>query len=312
MEVIDLPLGYKKGFSTPQVLAFGVELYDAGILTDQDMPGFPKDTAERFFYLVEKIVRREGIGDVLADGVYHAARRISRGAEKFDHNTTKKFEQVPLKLGMVNYPYFLMYATGEKMNITQIEGSYPQTAIPDKEERKKFVENWDAAPDRFKQWYLEWEPREHPSIEASVNICDWNEVMHYIDDGIGTCAWLSSFRGQFGGRPPYHIFNLPKFIYLAAGIEMDSDTLWKIASRNRNLIRAINIRRGLRRADEKPPADHWKKREPEMEEKMLDAYYAFKGWNEDGIPTKQKLNELDLGFVTEDFLRRGIFSKTEN
>ena len=299
------------GFSTPQVLAFGIELYEAGILTDKDLPDFPKDNADRFFYLVEKIVLREGIGDVLADGVYHAARRVGCGAEKYDHNTTKKFEQVPLKLGMVNYPYFLMYATGEKMNITQIAGSYPQTAISDKEKRKKFVESWDAAPERFKQWYLEWEPREHPSIEASVNICDWNEVMHYIDDGIGTCAWLSSFRGQFGGRPPYHIFNLPGFISLATGVEMDSDELWKIASRNRNLIRAINIRRGLRRADEKPPENHWKKRDPEMEEKMLDAYYAFKGWNKDGIPTKQKLDELGLGFVAQDFLKRGILSKSE-
>ena len=52
------------GYSTPQVLAFAVELYEAGILTDKDLPGFPSDSGERFFYLVEKIVRREGIGDV--------------------------------------------------------------------------------------------------------------------------------------------------------------------------------------------------------------------------------------------------------
>ena len=300
------------GFSTPQVLAFAVELYDDGILTDEDLPDFPQSSGERFFYLVEKIVHREGIGDVLADGVYHAARKIGKGAEAYDHNSIKKFEQVPLKLGMVNFPYFLMYATGEKMNITQIEGSYPQDAIPDKKARKEFVDNWDAAPDRFKKWYLEWEPRTHPSIEACVNICDWNEVMHYIDDAIGTCAWLSSFRGQFGGRPPYHIFNLPEFIHLATGMTIDSDELWKKAARNRNLIRALNVRRGLRRTDEKPPADHWKKRDPEMEEKMLDAYYEFKGWNNDGIPTRKKLDELGLEYVSNDFLKRGIISENGN
>jgi len=300
------------GFSTPQVLAFAIELYEAGILTDEDLPDFPEKGGERFFYLVEKIVRREGVGDILANGVYHAARQIGKGAEEYDHNTTKKFEQVPIKLGMVNYPYFLMYATGEKMNITQIEGSYPQMAIPDKKERKKFVDKWDAAPERFKKWFMEWEPRTHPSIEACINICDWNEIMHYIDDSIGTCAWLSSFRGQFGGRPPYHIFNLPKFISLATGVELDSDELWKKAARNRNLIRALNIRRGLRRADEKPPEDHWKKRDPEMEQKMLDAYYEFKEWNNDGIPTKKKLDELGLGFVSEDFLKRGILTEDED
>jgi aldehyde:ferredoxin oxidoreductase len=294
------------GFSTPQLLAFAVELYDAGILTDKDVPDFPADGAGRFFYLVEKIVRREGVGDALANGVYHAARQIGRGAEQFDHNTMKKFEQVPLKLSMINYPYFLMYATGEKMNITQIEGSYPQNAIGDLEERRKFVERWEAAPDRFKKWFLEWEPRTHPSIEASVNICDWNETMHYIDDAIGTCAFLSSFTGQWAGQPAYHIYNLPDFINHSTGMDLDSDSLWEVARRNRNLIRALNIRRGLRRADEKPPEDHWKKRDPEAEQKLLDAYYEFKGWTNDGIPTKETLDALDLHYVSEDFIERGI------
>ena len=300
------------GFSTPQLLSFAIELYEAGILTDREMPGFPSDTAERFFWLVEKIVRREGVGDVLANGVYWAARQIGNGAEAFDHNTMKKFEQVPLKLGMINYPYFLMYATGEKMNITQIEGSYPQIPIADKKERAEFIKNWDSAPERFKRWFSEWEPRQHPSVEASVNIADWNETMHYIDDAIGTCAFLSSFRGQFGGRPPYHIYNLPNFISHATGMDIDSDGLWEIARRNRNLIRAINVRRGLKRSDEKPPADHWKKRDPEMESKLLDAYYEFKGWNNEGVPTHETLDELKLGYVSEDFLQRGILTDSEN
>jgi aldehyde:ferredoxin oxidoreductase len=299
------------GFSTPQVLAFAVELYEAGILTDSDLPDFPSDGAGRFFYLVEKIVRREGIGDALANGVFHAARQIGNGAEEYDHNTMKKFEQVPLKLGMINYPYFLMYATGEKMNITQIEGSYPQVPIADRKKREEFVKGWDAAPERFKRWFMEWEPRTHPTVEAAVNICDWNEAMHYIDDAIGTCAFLSSFRGQFGGRTPYHIYNLPVFISHATGIDLDTDGLWEIARRNRNLIRALNIRRGLRRKDERPPEDHWQKRDPEMETKLLDAYYEFKGWNSDGIPTQETLAALCLDFVSEDFAERGILTDSE-
>lgn len=296
------------GYSTPQVIAFAIELFEAGILSEKDLPEFPATGAERFFYLVEKIVRREGIGDVLANGVYWAARKIGNGAEAFDHNTIKKFEQVPIKLGVINYPYFLMYATGEKMNITQIEGSYPQQPIADVEERRRFVAQWDAAPERFKKWFLEWEPRQHPPPEASVHICDWNETMHYVDDSVGTCAFLSSFRGQFGGRPPYHIYNFPTFISLATGIDLDSDGLWKIAARNRTLVRAINVRRGLRRSDEAPPADHWKVRDPEAETRLLDAYYAFKGWNSDGIPTAETLDRLDLGYVREDFEARAILA----
>jgi len=290
------------GFSTPQVLAFAIELYEADILTDQDMPGFPSDVEERFLWLVERIVRREGIGDVLANGVYWAARQIGKGAEEYDHNTMKKFEQVPLKLGKVNPPYFLMYATGEKMSITQIEGSYPQVPLPTLEEREKFVRDWVAVPnDKFKKIFLEWEKRNDLSFEASCSICDWNEMMHYIDDAIGLCGFLSSFRGQFGGRIPYHTHNIPKIISLATGMDLDEDGLWRIGRRNRNLVRALNVRRGLRRKDEKPPEDHWKVRDHEMETKLLDAYYEFKGWNSEGIPSKETLDELGLDYVSEDF-----------
>jgi aldehyde:ferredoxin oxidoreductase len=301
------------GFSTPQVLAFAVELYEAGILTDQDMPGFPTEVEGRFLWLIEKIVRREGIGDILANGVYWAARQIGKGAEEFDHNTTKKFEQVTIKLGKVNPPYFLMIATGEKMSITQIEGSYPQDPLPTIEEREKFVRDWVAVPDdKFKKMFLGWEKRNELPFEASCAICDWNEIMHYIDDAIGLCGFLSSFRGQFGGRIPYHTHNIPHIISLATGMELDKEGLWEIARRNRNLVRALNVRRGMRRKDEKPPEDHWKVRDPEMETQLLDAYYEFKGWNREGIPTKKTLDKLGLEYVSEDFLQRGILTDNEN
>ena len=296
-------------YSTPQVLAFAVELYEAGILTDKDLPRFPADSGDRFFYLLEKIVRREGIGDVLANGVYWAARQIGKGAEEYDHNTIKKFEQVPIKLGKLNPPYFLMLATGEKMTITQIEGSFPQDPLPSRKEREEFVKEWVALPnDKIKQIFLEWEKRHEISIEASCLICDWNEIMHYIDDSTGICAYLSSFDGQYGGKPPYHIHNIPHLISLAAGIELDKDGLWEIASRNRNLVRAINVRRGLRRKDERPPEDHWKVRDHEFEQKLLDAYYKFKGWTMDGIPSKETLEGLGLDYVGEDFIQRGILT----
>ena len=62
----------------------------------------------------------------------------------------------------------------------------------------------------------------------------------------------------------------------------------------------------MRRADEKPPEDHWKRRFPELETKLLDEYYKLKGWDNDGIPTKATLHELDLDYVGEDLEQRGI------
>jgi len=303
------------GYTTPQVMAFAVELYEDGILTDEDLPNFPARNDERFFYLLEKIVRREGIGDALADGVYWAARKIGKGAEAYDHNTTKKHEQMPIKLGMLNPIFFLMYATGEKISITQIEGQMPQAPLP-KDYRAEFVKDWPHLPtgkeEKFKQFILEWgdEDKRFPFWPEPALICElveWMETMHYIDDALGICAGLSSFPI----KPPYHIHNLPKFISAATGMDVDEAQLWEITRRNRTLLRAINARRGLRRKDEKPPEDHWKKRFPEFEAQLLDEYYKLKGWNKEGIPARETLDRLKLEYVSADLLQRGILKNQE-
>ncbi len=296
-------------YSTPQVMAFALELYEAGILTDQDMAGLPTDNEERFFWLLDRIVRREGIGDVLADGTYWAARQIGKGAEAFAHNNIKKHEQLPLKLSMLNPIYFLMYSTGEKINITQIEGQFPQAPFPTKAEREEFAKDWIQVPDeKFKHYLLEWEPRGEksmpffPTVQMCCEIVDWMEKMHYIDDALGMCAGLSSFPL----KPPYHIHNYPKFISAGAGFDMDEEQLTQAVKRYRTLVRAFNIRCGMRRKDDTPPENHWKKRFPELEKELLDTYYTFKGWNREGIPTRECLQELGLDYVVAEFEQRGI------
>ncbi len=299
------------GFSAPQVMAFALELLEDGILKQEDFPGLPEDNEERFYYLLDMIVKREGIGDVLAKGTYWAAREIGNGAEAYAHNTIKKHEQLPLKLSMLNPIYFLMYSVGEKINITQIEGQFPQAPFPKREHREKFCEDWIQVPhEKFKQYFIDWELRGensipyYPTVEMTCDIVEWQEMMHYIDDALGQCAGLSSFPL----KPPYHIHNYPKFISAGAGIEMDEERLTRAAKRYRTLVRAVNIRRGMRRKDEKPPENHWKKRFPELEEKLLDGYYKLKGWNEDGIPTKETLENMDLGYVADEFIQRGILT----
>ncbi len=297
------------GFSTPQILAFGVELYENGILTDKDFAGCPKDNEGRFFWLLERVAKREGIGDVLANGTYWAAKEIGNGAEEFAHNNIKKHEQLPLKLGMLDPLYFLMYSTNEKISITQIEGNWPQAAFPEMDQRQRFVEDWPQVPnDNFKEYLLNWEPRGekaipyYPTPDIASEIVDWMEMLHNIDDALCICAGM----GSFCLKPPYHIHNYPKLIAAATGLEMDEDILKKTVNRSRNLHRAFNNLRGMRRADEKPPEDHWKRRFPELEEELLTTYYQYKGWNYDGVPTRERLHELGLDYVAEELSKRGV------
>jgi len=304
------------GFSAPQVMAYALELLEAGILTEDDFEGAPEpeDVEGRFYWLLERIVHREGIGDTLADGTYWASEKIGKGAMEYAHNNIRKHEQLPLKLGMMNPIYFLMYSTGEKANITQIEGNFPQAPFPTREMREEFAKDWVQAPnERMKEYFLNWEIRgefsipNYPPPDAVCEIVDWQERMHYIDDAVGMCAGLSSFPY----KPPYHIHNWNEFIAAAAGVELSEEEVTRVSQRIRNLVRAVNIRLGLTPEDEKPPEDHWKRRFPDLEQNLLDTYFAYRGWNEAGVPTAETLTDLGLEFVRDEFFERGILSAEE-
>ncbi len=308
-------------FSTPQIFAFAVECIEAGIIKGDDLAGTdeyppcPEDKGERYLWLMDRTAHRQGIGNLLADGVYWAARALGEGAEAFDHNTIKKHEQLPLKLGTLDPIYFLMYTTNEKISITQIEGNWPQAAFPTMEMREEFVRDWPQLPDdHFKQYVLDWEPRGEKSIPffptpyMCSEIVDWMEMMHNIDDSCCICCGMSGFCL----KPPWHIHNYPRVINAATGLDLDEAKLKKIVNRNRNLHRALNLRYGFRREDESAPEDHWKRRFPELESELLDTYYQYKGWNLDGVPTKERLHELDLDYVAEDLIKRGILRDGEN
>jgi len=70
--------------STGSVIAFVMECYEHGIITRADTDGMELTwgNAEAMIAMTEKIIHREGFGDVLADGVKVAAKKIGKGAEK--------------------------------------------------------------------------------------------------------------------------------------------------------------------------------------------------------------------------------------
>lgn len=79
--------------STGMVIAFAMECFENGIITKEDTGGLELKfgNSEALLQMIEMIVNREGIGDVLAEGSYRAARKIGKGAEKFAL-TSKKLE----------------------------------------------------------------------------------------------------------------------------------------------------------------------------------------------------------------------------
>jgi aldehyde:ferredoxin oxidoreductase len=62
----------------------------------------------------------------------------------------------------------------------------------------------------------------------------------------------------------------------------------------------------MRRKDEVIPLNLKTIGGHEIEQKLLGDYYKFKGWDQDGIPTKETLGKLGLEYVQKDFEEREI------
>jgi aldehyde:ferredoxin oxidoreductase len=89
---------------------------------------------------------------------------------------------------------------------------------------------------------------------------------------------------------------------------MSGDDLMKAGERITNVEKAFNIREGMGRKDDTLPKSFFVEEETpwgttgisEAKFKaMLDEYYQFRGWDREGIPTPQKLEELGLGYMAE-------------
>jgi aldehyde:ferredoxin oxidoreductase len=124
-------------------------------------------------------------------------------------------------------------------------------------------------------------------------------------DSLALCYFLLGW--TVGGEPlELDHDDLARLFSAATGIDMSGDDLLKIGERIYNVERAFNIREGLGRKDDNPPARyivselHGKPTigvDPTKYQAMLDEYYKFKGWDKEGIPTKKKLEELNLGYI---------------
>ncbi len=71
--------------SAGAVIAFTMECYEKGLITRKDTDGIEMTWGNHksIVAMIEKMARREGFGDIIADGVWAAARKIGKGAEEY-------------------------------------------------------------------------------------------------------------------------------------------------------------------------------------------------------------------------------------
>jgi aldehyde:ferredoxin oxidoreductase len=101
---------------------------------------------------------------------------------------------------------------------------------------------------------------------------------------------------------PFGVDTFVELLNTATGFEYTEESYMKTGERIWNLTKLFNIRNGVTRENETIPKrimeDELEKDEArigrEKFEKMLDEYYLLRGWDKNGVPTKEKLRELDL------------------
>jgi len=260
-------------------IAFSMECFEKGILTLEDTEGMELrfGDEEAMLTMLHKIGKREGLGDLLAEGVKRVSEKLGHGSEDFAMHTKGMTVAGHSARGMPGFG--LGYATGPR------GGSHH-----------------DGRPTGERTGLVLRETFEGKA-EYTARI---NHFSIYTDSMI-VCHLAESIWG------PLDISEwCVKSLNVATGMQSSLEDAKKTAERIWNMMRAFMVREGFRRKDDKLPKRFMEEPIPkgpskgmvfsrENLDKLLDEYYGFRGWDlKTGIPTPERLTSLDLEDVAQD------------
>jgi aldehyde:ferredoxin oxidoreductase len=283
--------------STGNVIAFATEAFEKGVITEKDTDGLKLEwnNPNVLLTLIDKIAKREGVGNLLAEGVKRAAEKIGKGADKFAVHV--KGLEVP-----AHDP------RGESRSFAIQYAVSPRGAC-------HMHPNWAGAYDfvpldnGLKPHGLPWPPPDK-FAETGVKrgVAYKLLALHgELAEMLGICRFYL-WGGEDFGLTCLTPKRLATLYSTLTGFKMDEFELMKAAERVWNLKRCFNLREGLTRKDDKLPK---RLLEPIMTgptegqavkdpDGILDEYYEASGWDKNtGIPTRRKLEELGLKDVVD-------------
>lgn len=251
--------------SSGGVVAFAMECYERGLLKDTDGLKLNFGNVDDAAELLRKIAYREGIGETFAQGVRKAAERIGQGSEKFAIHV--KGLELPGVEPRGSWGMALAFATADRGGCHQrawtptaeLKGILPRFST---EGVAKFVK----------------ETQDERAVCFSLVLCDF---------------------------VPFTVEDFAELLYNATGINLNPEEYMVTGERIWNLIRLFNVREGISMKDDTLPPRIMEEPSPagpaegkvitsEILNKMLDEYYALRGWDQNGIPTEETLKRLGL------------------
>ena len=259
--------------STGNVIAFAIECYQRGLITVKDTDGLELrfGDAEGLITLTEKIARRDGFGDLLAEGTKRVSEKIGQGSEKFAmHSKGQGFAAYEPR-GLVGMG--LLYAT----STPGANHSFGPTLTPERVELKDMLT--------------------HKGKAAMVRR---EQNKYCLQDSMIFCSF-----SRFGMDNAQRL----KFTNAVTGWGYSNEESMNMADRIYTLERLFNVREGFSKEDDtlpwrclnEPMPDGPAKGNTVPLEQMLEEYYKERGWNKNGIPKTETIRRLGLADLVDEF-----------
>jgi aldehyde:ferredoxin oxidoreductase len=273
------------------VIAFAMECYENGLLSLEDTEGIDLrfGNADAMIQMVDKIAKREGLGDILAEGLLPAAARIGGGAERYAVHA--KGQAQPMHEPRLKRGLAIAYAISPT-------GADHCHALHDTGLVSPDDEGFVGSRELRGMGLLE--PMKLESLGPDKVRATMYSTLGFTAQN---CLVMCIF-------PGWSVPEMSEMVRAATGWDVTDVELLKVGERAWTLARAFNMREGLTAEDDQLCERSYRPTqggalaqggidEDELREAMR-TYYVMMGWDrETGIPYVEKLEELGIGWAAD-------------
>jgi aldehyde:ferredoxin oxidoreductase len=287
--------------------------YEKGVLSDQDFKSLkagwirPKwGDPETILTLIEMVAKRDGVGDLLAEGLYRTAKKIGKGAEYYalinKNMSVGGGDRRAQVGGLLNH----MVSTRGPDHLRGSPSLEFYGFVTDKKLKEDWVD-YIAEPELFEQ------ATKATSYVGKAALVIFQEHLRALSDSLGVCSF------NYGNWPntPFIPKDFAKLYSLATGEDWSWRDVVNAAERIINNEKAFNVREGWDKSQDQPP-ERWVKEgkiggpfagikvDLDKFATILEEYYERRGWaKETGFQRKNKLEALNLNDVAFELEKMG-------
>jgi len=274
-------------------LAWVFECYERGFIDRKDTDGLELEwgSGEALIALMRKLAYREGIGNLLADGMVEAAKKIGRGSEYFLAHVKGQPSIEPFRIPK---------GWGLGVATSPVAGRHLRGAIRGPVHSGPGGDDYDIV---------------HYPNQARAVV--WQAKTKELEDNLGICNYVGTWSGAHFLTPE----NYAELVRTGLGPNVtEKDLMDHYAAVGRNLEKAFNtLHTDLSREDDLPPKRFRQeeiktgpykgfKADEEKYNELLDEFYELWGWDKKtGMQTREGLEKIGLKDVADKLSRQGKF-----